>query len=95
VYTSDLTSLFTWTCPRCKDHTKVTRLRVDNVRSSSICTRCSMCSLAPNCLFLLSLLTQGFEVIEVIVDVANCLQVSYYFTVSGLLILALLDESLC
>jgi hypothetical protein len=54
-----------------------------------------MCSLAPNCLFLLSLLTQGFEVIEVIVDVANCLQVSYYFTVSGLLILALLDESLC
>ncbi|CAO2149992.1 unnamed protein product [Urochloa humidicola] len=38
VYTSDLTSLFTWTCPRCKGHTK------------------------------------GFEVIEVIVDVENCLQ---------------------
>jgi len=38
VYTSDLTSLFTWTCPRCKGHTK------------------------------------GFKVIEVIVDVENCLQ---------------------
>nr|CAB3492166.1 unnamed protein product [Digitaria exilis] len=38
VYTSDLTSLITWTCPRCKGHTK------------------------------------GFEVIEIIVDVENCLQ---------------------
>ncbi|AQK48686.1 Lipase [Zea mays] len=38
VYTSDLTSLFSWTCPRCKGHTK------------------------------------GFEVIEIIVDVENCLQ---------------------
>ncbi|KAK3120653.1 hypothetical protein QOZ80_9AG0691520 [Eleusine coracana subsp. coracana] len=38
VYTSDLTSLFTWTCSRCKGHTK------------------------------------GFEVIEIIVDVENCLQ---------------------
>ncbi|KAL6908086.1 hypothetical protein ACP4OV_002256 [Aristida adscensionis] len=38
VYTSDLTSLFTWTCPRCKGHTK------------------------------------GFEMIEIIVDVENCLQ---------------------
>lgn len=33
--------------------------------------------------------------IEVIVDVENCLQVSYYFTVSGLLILAVFDETLC
>jgi hypothetical protein len=38
VYTSDLTSLFTWTCSRCKGH------------------------------------TMGFEVIEIIVDVENCLQ---------------------
>ncbi|KAG8090270.1 hypothetical protein GUJ93_ZPchr0011g27208 [Zizania palustris] len=38
VYTSDLTSLFMWTCPRCQGDTK------------------------------------GFEMIEIIVDVENCLQ---------------------
>uniref|UniRef100_A0A0E0MHT3 Fungal lipase-type domain-containing protein n=1 Tax=Oryza punctata TaxID=4537 RepID=A0A0E0MHT3_ORYPU len=38
VYTSDLTSLFAWTCPRCQGDTK------------------------------------GFEMIEIIVDVENCLQ---------------------
>jgi hypothetical protein len=43
VYTSDLTSLFLWTCPRCKGHTKVC--------ASYVCESCSTCSLEFNSLF--------------------------------------------
>lgn len=45
VYTSDLTSLFLWTCPRCKGYTKVC--------SSPACGSCSTCSLVVDQLFFL------------------------------------------
>lgn len=80
VYTSDLTSLITWTCPRCKGHTKVTRLWATRVCAALLLLFVlivSTFSLASNCPFLFALLMQGFEVIEIIVDVENCLQVCY------------------
>ena len=69
VYTADLTQLFTWTCERCGDLTEVyhhlkTVYDFTKAFQIHIWFR-KICFVA-----------QGFEVVELIVDVKNCLQVT-------------------
>ncbi|GKA62356.1 probable feruloyl esterase A isoform X1 [Tanacetum coccineum] len=58
VYTADSTELFTWTCSRCDGLTKINIINRGPRKPRED----------------LAILSQGFEVIELIVDVQNCLQ---------------------
>jgi hypothetical protein len=83
IYTADLTQLFTWTCARCGGLIKVSlRYPLISVLSSAIPVHVS---LAVWGLMMKSYwMTQGFEMIDIVVDVENCLEVRPYLLYSDL-----------
>jgi hypothetical protein len=87
VYTSDLTSLFLWTCLRCKGHTKVC--------SSSACGSCSTCSLVVDQLFFFCITGVGIWgwYIEIIVHVEK-VDYLWYFS-NALLLHSVFNANLC
>ena len=86
VYTSDLTSLFLWTCPRCKGYTKVC--------SSPACGSCSTCSLVVDQLFFLHNWCRDLRwYIEIIVHVEK-VDYLWYFS-NALLLHSVFNANLC